>query len=54
MRKKKKCVERKFFWGFTVCKTGKKNIIKINFNEFILFYWKNIIFFYGLLVGGKK
>ena len=27
-----------FFLGFTVYKIGKKS--KLNFNEFILFYWK--------------
>ena len=36
-----------------MCKTGKK-MNKINFNEFILFYWKMKIFFYGLPVGGTN
>ena len=41
-----------------MCKTGKKNN-KINFNKFILFYWKMrkkiiIYFFHGLPIGETK
>ena len=28
------------FWSFTVCKTGKRKINKINFNKFIWFIGK--------------
>ena len=43
-----------------MCKTGKKKLKKINFYEFILFYWKMkkksiyIYIFYGLPIGGKN
>ena len=40
-----------------MCETGKK-LNKINFNEFILFYWRQektlFFFFCGLAVGGTK
>ena len=53
--RKKKCMEEVFLRFYNVYNWKKNN--KINFNEFILLYWKmkiKIYFFYGLPVGGTN